>query len=157
MWKKTPPCECRISWAADCPKLGLYLEKYCYLAVLFLLHFLGNGYRLPMETGNCKDWSFVSPSIAILMFLWSCKDPYFNSFNLGLSPHQPLRQQSSSAWSPLNYHLHLSRKPGIARHYFTLVESAAVLKNRSPLSIPSSGRSWAPDISKLHATPSWSS
>lgn len=66
------------------------LRKYCYFLVLFFLHFLGTGYQPLMETGHCKDGSFVWPSIAILMFLHSWKDPYFNSLSSGITMPSPM-------------------------------------------------------------------
>lgn len=42
------------------------LRKYCYFLVLFFHHFLGTGYWPLIETGHCRDRSFVWPSTATL-------------------------------------------------------------------------------------------
>lgn len=65
------------------------LRKYCYFLVLFFLHFLGAGYWPLMEAGHCRNGSIVWPSIAILTFLCSWKDPYFNSVSSGYHHANP--------------------------------------------------------------------
>lgn len=135
------------------------LRKYCYFLVLFFHHFLGTGYWPLIETGHCRDRSFVWPSTAILVFLCSGKNPYFNSLPSGYHHNNPSVNSLPlpEAFLTMLSLLHLQHNSGLAIHDFTPVESAVVLKNRSPFAVPSSGRSLASGLVNCMLTLSWSS